>query len=246
MTVNHWSQSGVPSYFPATHKMIDRLITQSIQVQGFQVYYMPRKWVNVDEIFTEDRLSEFDYAIPLEMYLENVQGFEGQGDFFSKFGVEINDTCTFTVSRSRWDVEVGRSGKSVLPNRPAEGDLIYFPMSSTLFEIKKVISNNPFYQLGKLFTYKLDCEIVTYSQEPIKTGIDEIDNNPYLHSLLEENYVVNLEDGEALSDESGEYFENEDYNLETLDPGSQNNTFTKGVDSIIDFSETNPFAEVQP
>jgi hypothetical protein len=244
MSVNKYFQSGVPTQYTPTQRMYERLIIQSIQVNGSNVYYMPRQWVDVDEVFTEDALAQFPWAIQIEMYLDNAQGFEGNGSFMSKFGIEIQDTCTFVVAKSRWDKEVGRSGNAVLTNRPTEGDLIYFPLSSTMFEIKKVTSNAPFYQLGKLFVYKIDCEVFRYSSERLNTGIPDIDNNPYMISQVAEDYILLETDGTGLLLMDGTSLTLQGYDLSITSPGSQNDVFQSEADVVIDWSETNPFAEL--
>lgn len=244
MAVNSIFQSGIPGNFTNTQRMYERLVIESIKITGMNCYYLPRTWVNVDEIFTEDNLAKFDWAIPIEMHLDNVQGYGGGGSFLSKFGIEINDTCTFVVSKARWDQEVGRSGNAVLTIRPTEGDIIFVPMTQSLFEIKKVDAQSPFYQLGKLFVYKLDCEIFQYSSERLETGVDEIDHNPYLFSLAEEEYELLLNNGTSLTMQDGTQLILAGYALDAIDPGSQNKIFQNEAESVIDWNETNPFAEI--
>ena len=133
--------------------------------------YIPRTLVNEDELFGEDTISKFTEGNAIEMYIESVDGFEGEGDFISKFGLEIKDTMSLIVSRKRFEEQLGH-----VATRPREGDLIFFPLSKGLFEIKFVEHENPFYQLGKLYTFKLSCELFSYSQEEIDTGFSEIDS----------------------------------------------------------------------
>ena len=109
------------------------------------------------------------------MYFENVDSLDGQGAFIQKFGLMMEQSATLVVARRRWDQMVGRYGATILPNRPCEGDLIYFPLSKGLFEIKFVKHQDPFYQLGKLYVYKLQVELFQYSSERIDTGIKEVD-----------------------------------------------------------------------
>ena len=155
--------------------LIEDIIVESLQVYGQDFYYIPRKLVAKDNILGEDRLSEFKQAYGIEMYLENVDGFEGQGAFIEKFGLMMQQSATLTVSRRRWDQLVGRFGQTQLPNRPCEGDLLYFPLTKGLFEIKFVQHQNPFYQLGKLYVYKLQVELFQYASEHIDTGHKDID-----------------------------------------------------------------------
>lgn len=155
--------------------LLEDLIVESIGIYGQDFYYIPRTLIAKDEILGEDRLSQFKTAYPVEMYLENVDGFEGQGAFIQKFGLMMEQSATLTVARRRWEQLVGRYGQTQLPNRPCEGDLLYFPLTGGMFEIKFVQHQDPFYQLGKLYVYKLNVELFQYSSEKIDTGIDEID-----------------------------------------------------------------------
>jgi hypothetical protein len=155
--------------------LIEDIIIEALQIYGQDFYYIPRKLVAKDNILGEDRLSEFKQAYGIEMYLENADGFEGQGAFIQKFGMMLEQSATLTVSRRRWDQLVGRFGQTQLPNRPCEGDLLYFPLTKGLFEIKFVQHQDPFYQLGKLYVYKLQVELFQYASEHIDTGHKDID-----------------------------------------------------------------------
>jgi hypothetical protein len=151
------------------------LIIESLSIYGLEFYYIPRVLVAKDEILGEDRLSYFGKAFKIEMYLENTDGFDGQGAFIQKFGLMIEQSATLVVSRRRWDQMIGRHNATQLSNRPCEGDLIYFPLTKALFEIKFVQHQDPFYQLGKLYVYKLQVELFQYSSERLDTGVYDID-----------------------------------------------------------------------
>lgn len=155
--------------------LLEDIIVESISAMGQDMYYIPRSLVAKDEILGEDRLSKFKTAYPIEVYLETVDGFEGQGAFIQKFGLMMEQSATLTVARRRWDQLVGRYGQTQLPNRPCEGDLLYFPLTKGLFEIKFVQHQDPFYQLGKLYVYKLNVELFQYSSERLDTGLKDID-----------------------------------------------------------------------
>lgn len=155
--------------------LLEDLIIESLQIYGQELFYIPRTLVAKDEILGEDRLSEFKSAFPIEMYFENVDSFEGQGAFIQKFGLMMEQSATLVVARRRWDQLVGRYGVTTIPIRPNEGDLLYFPLTKGLFEIKFVKHQDPFYQLGKLYVYKLQVELFQYSSERVDTGIGEID-----------------------------------------------------------------------
>lgn len=155
--------------------LIEDLIIESLGIYAQTVYYIPRKYVNKDQILGEDTLSTFNHAYPVEMYFENVKDYEGAGPFVSKFGLMIESSATLVVARRRWNQLVGSYGNTILTNRPVEGDLIYFPLTKSLFEIRYVKDKDPFYQLGKLYVYKLQIELFQYASEKIDTGVPEID-----------------------------------------------------------------------
>lgn len=155
--------------------LVEDLIIESLKIYGQEFFYIPRKLVSKDEILGEDRLSEFKASFPIEMYFENVDSFGGQGAFIQKFGLMMEQSATLVVARRRWDQLIGRYGQTQLPSRPNEGDLLYFPLTKGLFEIKFVQHQDPFYQLGKLYVYKLQVELFQYSSEKIDTGIKEVD-----------------------------------------------------------------------
>jgi len=163
--------------------LLEDLIIESISIWGSDFYYIPRTLVGKNEILGEDRLSQFKSAYPIEMYLETVDGFEGQGAFVQKFGLMMEQSATLTVSRRRWEQLVGQFGQAQLPNRPAEGDLLYFPLTKGLFEIKFVQHQDPFYQIGKLSVFKLSVELFQYSSEKIETGVEDIDAFETLKTL---------------------------------------------------------------
>ncbi len=157
----------------ADQKLIENIIIESIQTYGIDVYYMPRTQVNTDSIFGEDRISKFEDARTIEMYIKSVDGFEGDGTFVSNFGLEVRDQITFTVSRRRFQ-ELQFEGDN-RDKEPKEGDLVYFPLTESLFQIMHVQGYNTFYQTGALQTFDLVCELFEYADEAIDTGIDELD-----------------------------------------------------------------------
>jgi hypothetical protein len=155
--------------------LVEDLIIESLKIYGQDFFYIPRTLVSKDEILGEDRLSKFTSSFPIEMYFENVDSFEGQGAFIQKFGLMMEQSATMVVARRRWEQMVGRFGATIIPSRPCEGDLIYFPLTKGMFEIKFVKHQDPFYQLGKLYVYKLQVELFQYSSEKIDTGVASID-----------------------------------------------------------------------
>lgn len=155
--------------------LLEDLTIESISIYGQEFYYIPRTLVAKDEILGEDRMSKFKDAYPIDMYLESVDGFEGQGAFIQKFGLMMEQSATLTVARRTWERFVGKHGQTIIPTRPCEGDLLYFPLTGGLFEIKFVDHQDPFYQLKKLYVYRLQVELFQYASERMETGIADID-----------------------------------------------------------------------
>lgn len=162
--------------------LLEDLLIESMKIIGHDVYYIPRKIVKQDFILNEDVISSFDASFTLEMYVESVDGFEGDGDLMTKFGLEVRDQVTLVCSRRRWNALIGRHGYTNDAVRPREGDLIYLPLTGGLFEIKFVEDKSPFFQLGgtgdskaTIPTFKLTCELFEYSGQEIDTGVPEVD-----------------------------------------------------------------------
>ena len=155
--------------------LYEDIIIESLKIYGQDVYYMPREIVNEDKILGEDVPSRFSTAYKIEMYIENQQGFDGEGDLFTKFGVEIRDAANFVVSRRRWRHTVEQNSNTITGDRPREGDVLYLPLSNSMFEIMHVEHEQPFYQLNNVPTYNLRCELFVYSGEDLDTGIETID-----------------------------------------------------------------------
>ena len=196
--------------YSGEQNVVEDLTIEMIKTMGKNMVYIPRTLVNEDELFGEDTISKFDDGYQLEMYIQSIDGFEGEGDILSKFGLEIRDRVELVVSRKRFNQTVGEYENLT---RPREGDLIYFPLSKTLFEINFVEHENPFYQLGKLYTYRLSCEVFTYSQEDIDTGYSDIDTVQDsikkfavefdLGTRVSASTVVNFFEGETIYQVSG-------------------------------------------
>jgi len=162
--------------------LYEDLVIESLKMYGQDVYYLPRDIVNEDRILGDDVPSRFNSSHRIEMYIENIEGFGGEGDLFTKFGVEIRDQATFVVSRKRWTQLVARYDNEVQSVRPFEGDLIYLPLSNKLFQIMMVEHEEPFYQLSNLTVYKLRCELFEYNDEDFDTGVEAVDD-------IEEEYA---------------------------------------------------------
>ena len=168
------------------------LVNEQIKMFGKNVYYIPRTLVKNDTVFGEDTMSKFDDAFEIEAFIEDNSGFRGDGDMFTKFGVQIADQVTFVISRTRFTEAVDDNTTLIVEGRPNEGDLVYFPLANKIFEIQFVEYEVPFFTLGKIYTWGLRCELFQYSDEDIDTGIAEVD-------AIEVNYAnaisVNVAEG---------------------------------------------------
>src|SRR5210317_224732 len=180
--------------------LYEDLVVESLRFYGHECFYLPREIVEEDSILGEDIQSTFGDAYSVEMYIENTEGFEGEGDLFSKFGVQVRDQATFVLSLRSWERFISLDRNLATSLRPNDGDLIYFPLSGSLFEIKFVEHENPFYQVGKLFVFKMQCELFEYSGEDFDTEIGTIDvienENAYALDLTMEDsgsgsYTIN-------------------------------------------------------
>ena len=154
---------------------IENLMVESIELYGQDIYYLPRTYVNRDTILNEVETSTFTQALQVRAYVNNVEGWEGQGELLSKFGVRIEDKTTFVFSRKKFEEKVDDNAVLNVEGRPNEGDLIWFPRTKHLFEIKFVEAERPFYQLGKGYVWECQCELFEYSDEDLDTGVAEID-----------------------------------------------------------------------
>ena len=283
MATNPYFSHNVPS----EANLYEDLIIESIKMYGENVYYLPRTAANIDTILNEDIESTFDESYLVEMYIENTEGFEGEGNLLSKFGLEIRDEASFIVSRRQWNNYVQTINEQIRPN---EGDLIYLPLSKSLFEVSFVEHEKPFFQLSNLPVYRLQCRLFEHNDEEFNTGVEEIDKfeeYSFTTSLqlsgvvgtfsLQERISQPIADGQFITAEivkmetnilivsNIETSDNEYHEFSTgaivtgalngatgmiqseptqfsTDGGAQNDAFSN-FESIIDFSESNPFAD---
>jgi len=243
--INPYFQSGSSIGRSSEQDLYESIIIECLKIYGFELFYIPRKSFNRDLILNEDSLSTYEYAYPIEMYFKNVTGFAGEGDLLTKFGVEIRDSASLIVSKRRWEKEVGRSGQAQLTTRPAEGDIVYFPLTNSIFEIRRVEDREPFFQIGKLYVYELQVELIQYSSERVTTGVDAIDAVVANQGLDIQNFELTLESGARmlLEQETNSAIILESFNISLIDPLAQNEKFEAEID-VLDFSERNPFGEV--
>ena len=152
-------------------RLIQELINEQLTIYGVEVIYLPRKIVKKDQILTEIQSSKFNDNFAIEAYVNNYEGYSGAGDILTKFGMNLKDELTVTISRERFEdfispfLEAMPESDIEVATRPSEGDLIYFPLGKRIFEVKFVEHEKPFYQLGKNYVYELRCELFEYEDE---------------------------------------------------------------------------------
>jgi hypothetical protein len=204
------------------------------------MWYMPRKLNNYDKVYGADDQSSYESAYPIEIYIKSVDGFSGDGNFMSKFGLEIRDQVVFSVAQRIFNEEVGNFSTQ---SRPNEGDLIYFPLNKKCFQIKYVNKFEMFYQLGALQTWEMTCELFEYSNEQMNTGIPEIDS-------LQTKFSTNILDWN-LMDESGNDLLTEDDSYVVMEhslvtdtvAAADNDQIQTESDLFVDFTAFDPFSE---
>ena len=166
---------------PSEQRLVQDLINEQLGIYGVEVTYIPRKFVNRQTIIEEVQQAKFDDNFSIEAYVNTYEGYGGQGDIMTKFGMSLRDELTLTISRERFEDFIGAfltalpDDEIIVDTRPREGDLVYFPLGQRLFEIKFVEHEEPFYQLGSNYVYKLKCELFEYEDEVIDTSIEAID-----------------------------------------------------------------------
>jgi hypothetical protein len=227
--------------------LLENLIIEAISIYGEDMYFIPRNLNNFDQLYTADDQSSYTQTFQVPLYIENINGFTGDGNFMSKFGLEIRDQVVLSIAQRVFNDEVGAYTSLV---RPREGDLIFFPLNNKCFQIKFVDKFEMYYQLGKLYTWKMTCELFEYSNEVFNTGIPEIDSIQANYSTNVLDYSIMTEAGEWLTDEDDNYLVMERFGIESVVPGAENetlangsNNFSSGSSSFIDFTKVDPFSE---
>lgn len=225
-------------HFGAEQDLLQSLITEAIYIHGIDVIYVPRNLTNFDQLYLTDDQSTYTQAIRTTVYLQSVDGFGPQQNIFTKFGLEIRDNITVSMSTRIFETEVQPFTKQP---RPEEGDLIYFDLNKKVFQIKYTNNKEIFYELGKLPTYQLTCELFAYSDETFSTGVPEIDNiqtqgslNILDHSILQDN------SNNIITTEGGGQITVQGFDVQNVDPVANNDELAK-QDNIIDNSENNAF-----
>ena len=221
--------------------LIDDLVIESIKIYGLDCWYLPKKLIDKDKIYGEDSLSEYNKSYMVEMYVKNVEGFAGEGDFLSKFNVEIRDQITLTIARRTFENEVQYFEFGY--TRPREGDLIFLPLNNKVFQIKFVEHEPVFYQMGALQMYDLKCELFEYSNEIMNTGFEAIDDLESNYSAAMNTFAILTENNFEITMEDGYSLVNEAFNLEVQDVLSDNYDIETEADDFLNFTEADPFSE---
>ena len=252
MPTNVYFDTGTTS----EQRLYEDLIIEQLKMYGQDVYYLPRKLANKDTIFGEDPASSFDDSYIIEMYVNNTDGFMGEQEIIKKFGLELRDDIKFTVSKLRWETLI-KNNSDLVAERPQEGDLVYFPTTKAFFEILFVEHEQPFYQQSALPVYQLSCTKWEYASERLDTGIATIDATEDALSSDSMNLLFTLDNevgSFVIESDIGEtnYIISESFTMATQQPVDQGKAFeteagtttSSTADDILDFSERNPFGEV--
>ena len=237
---------------PDEQNLINDLVYESIKIYGFDVGYMAYTEDGTDDILNENNKKHYSTYSQCEMYIRNVDGFEGEGDFLGKFGLEIRDRITFSIARRAFSESIEADQGLT---RPREGDLVFLPLNKKIYSIKFVEHEPTFYQMGSLQFYDITCELFEYSGERINTGFAEVDvvetsfsTDIYLDTqLMAEDGITPIytQEGVRLMTEDED---RSDASTEaTLDydtvSNSDNIQIETDADAILDFSDGDPFSE---
>jgi len=220
--------------------LLENLIIEAIKIYGEDMFYIPRNINNLDQVYTADDQSSYTNAYLVEFYIKSVDGFSGDGNFMSKFGLEIRDQVIFSIAQRTFSNEIGAY---TAITRPREGDLIYFPLNNKCFQIKFVNKFEMFYQLGSLQTWEMTCELFEYSDETFSTGIPEIDRIQTQYSTNILDYSIMTEQNEPITNEDDDYIEVEQYNLDNIEGTGTNDIMANESSGFIDFTAQDPFSE---
>lgn len=197
-------------------QLIDDLVVEGIRNHAHDVYYLPRTGVAKDDLLNENNINRFDSALPVEVYVKNFDGFEGEGELVSKFGFEIRNQMTLQMSIRSFEEFIKPTTQAA---RPLEGDCIYIPMLEVVYQIKYINASAIMYTLGKLQSYEITCELLDYTNEQFNTGIAEIDTKypAFQHEA------------------------NNAYDLDQYDTTADNSPIQTDSDLVLNFDELDPF-----
>jgi hypothetical protein len=220
--------------------LLENLVIESIRIYGQDMYYVPRVLNKYDDVYGADDQSSYEKAYQIEMYIKSIDGFTGDGDFLSKFGIEVRNQVVFSMAQRIFSQEVGAFTNQTRPN---EGDIIYFPLNQKIFQIKYVNKFEMFYQLGSLQTWEVTCELFEYSGENFSTNIPEIDNIQLLNSTNAFDFAVRDEFDKYILDEESKVVIMEGKSVDDLIVLDDSDEIQQESDTFVDFSVSDPFSE---
>ena len=227
--------------FKATQDFYLQLVATATNLFGVDIIYIPRNLGNFDKLYTSDDQSTYSITVPTVGYLENVDGFQGQQNIFSKFGLEIRDQVTISIPSLTYDQEIKPYTNAP---RPGEGDLVFFVLNKKCFQIKYTNNKEIFYPMGVLPSYMLTCELFEYSDETFNTNIPEIDSLQKDMSLNVLDYTITLPDGRAITDGANNVIAQGQYDVQNIDIQADNDILNADDNGLIDWSANNPFGEI--
>jgi hypothetical protein len=229
-------------YTPESEQdLIQDLIVEAIQIYGQNVIYIPRNLGNFDQLYDTDDQSTYTTTIPVEMYTENIDGFQGQRDIYTKFSLEIRDSVTLSIARRTFELTIQPITNQP---RPMEGDLVYFTVNKKCFQIKYVNNKEFFYPLGALPLYQLELNLFEYSDETFDTGIPEVDAIQKNFSLNVRDHAITLPDGTPLVDQANNLIVPPSFDEQNIIPSDDNGILRQSDTSLIDWSTFNPIGAI--
>lgn len=221
--------------------LLESLIIESISIYGEDVYYIPRTLVNTDRLYGADDQSVYNQAFNICMYIDSIDGFGGNGSFMSKIaGLEIKDQIDFTVAQRIFNENVANSTGAIRPN---EGDLIYFPLNNKCFQVVFVDKFEMFYQLGKVYTWKMTCQLFEYSNEIFNTGIPDIDIIQNLFDMNIYDWAILDQNGNFLINENGDFLQIQGAATAQLVAADDDQEIHNEANTVIDWTIIDPFSE---
>jgi hypothetical protein len=237
--INNWT-------FQSEQQLLSDIVAEAIQMYGMDMYYLPRtSTVDYDDVWKQDDMSQFNAAYTLEMYIKNIDSFDGEGSFLSKFGLEIRDRVNLSISTARFQQVMGAGTAANLP-RPREGDVIFFPMTNKLFEIIYVDNRAQFYPLGSLPLFDIACEVFEYNGEVFNTGVSQIDSIASSLSINRDEFAELNANGQIQYDDGGNIITIPGFDENIQDVDFDNFEIEAEANTFVDFSDFDPFSRGTP
>lgn len=226
--------------FTSEQELFEDLIIESIRQYGVDIYYINRQLPSYDSTFNETEYSIFNNPILVEMYIQDTQGFQGDGEFLSKFGIQVTEQLVLTLANRVFENDIKPYQQK---DRPQEGDLLFIPFTKSLYQIKFVNVHPFYYKFGTLETYNITCELYQGNSDKFETGIKDIDDVYNKATQDSTTYEIMAEDGSFVISEEGYYIIDESYIIDNITPFAENESFEKEGFKFINFSDSDPFSE---